>query len=208
VLNDSEPCLLWKSSGGTNKWIKIKLQGTYSNREAIGSLIYVYRSGSRFVRTVHCGQSYCSQNSFVQTIGVGTTNVIDSIEVVFPSGIKNTVRNVNTNQTITIVESGVIGINNNNNEIPSQFSLEQNYPNPFNPSTIIEYSVPVNSLVTIKMYNVLGVEVKELVNETKSAGNYNYRLNENVTSGLSSGIYYYKMTAGSFTETKKMILIK
>lgn len=208
VLNDFEPCLLWKSSGGANKWIKVKLQGTVSNREAVGSLIYVYRNGTRFVRTVHCGQSYCSQNSFVQTIGVGSTNVIDSIEVIFPSGIKNTVTNVNTNQTITIVESGVIGINNNNNEIPSKFTLEQNYPNPFNPSTIIEYSVPVNSQVTIKMYNVLGVEVKELVNEFKTTGSYNYRVNDNVTSGLSSGIYYYKMTAGSFTETKKMILIK
>ena len=208
VLNDFEPCLLWKSSGGVNKWIKLKLEGTISNRDAVGSRIYVYRNGSRFLRTTHCGQSYCSQNSFIQTIGVGSVNVIDSIEVIFPSGIKNTVTNVSTNQTITIVESGVIGINGNTNEIPSQYMLQQNYPNPFNPSTMIEYSLPVSSQVTIKMYNILGVEVKELVNEIKSAGSYSFRLNENITSGLSSGIYYYKMTAGSFTDTKKMILIK
>lgn len=208
VLNDNEPCLLWKNSGGSNKWIKVKLQGTVSNREAVGSLIYVYRGGNRFVRRTSCGSSYCSQNSFVQTIGVGTTNVIDSIEVIFPSGIKNTVNNVNTNQTITIIESGVIGINNNNNQIPEKFSLFQNYPNPFNPSTVIEYSVPAGTNVSIKLYNILGTQVSELVSGYKAAGNYSINLTEDVTSKLASGIYYYKMTAGDFSDTKKMILIK
>ena len=208
VLNDNEPCLLWKSSGGSNKWIKIKLKGTYSNKEAIGSLIYVYKGGTSFVRTVHCGQSYCSQNSFVQTIGVGTTNIIDSIAVKFPSGIRNSVSNVNTNQTITIIESGVIGINNNNNEIPSKFTLKQNYPNPFNPSTVIEYSIPTGGEVALKLYDILGNEIATLVNGYKTTGNYSYNLTENVTLKLGSGIYYYKMTAGHFSETKKMILIK
>lgn len=208
VMNDNEPCLLWKSSGGSNKWIKIKLQGTYSNREAVGSLIYVYRGNTSFVRRVHCGQSYCSQNSFVQTIGVGTTNVIDSIAVKFPSGIRNSLTNVNTNQTITIVESGVIGINYNNSEIPSKFKLEQNYPNPFNPSTLIEFSIPENSNVTLKIYDILGNEAATLVSGFKNAGNYSVSLDESITSNLSSGIYYYQMSAGDFTETKKMILIK
>ena len=208
VMNDNEPCLLWKSSGGSNKWIKIKLQGTYSNREAIGSLIYVYRGGTRFVRTVHCGQSYCSQNSLVQTIGVGAVNVIDSIAVMFPSGIRNSVTNVNTNQTITIVESGVIGINNNNNEIPSKYKLEQNYPNPFNPSTVIGFSVPVNSEVKLKMYDILGNEITTLFSGFTRAGYYSLNLDGTITSNLSSGIYYYTMSANDFSETKKMISVK
>lgn len=208
VLNDFEPSLLWKSSGGSNKWIKIKLQGTQSNREAIGSKIYVYRNGTRFVRFTHCGQSYSSQNSLVQTIGVGTTNVIDSIDVIFPSGIRNTVTNVNTNQTITIIESGVIGFNNNYNQIPDNYTLKQNYPNPFNPSTVIEYSLPKSEFVSIKLYDILGSEIAVLESSVKQAGVYRINLTGNVVSGLSSGIYYYSMRAGEFSDTKKLILIK
>jgi len=207
-MNTGDPVSLLRSSGGSNKWIKIKLQGTYSNRDGIGSIIEIWRNGAKFKRPVLCGQSYCSQNSLIQTIGVGAVNVIDSIVVYWPSGIRQGVTNVNTNQTITIVETGVIGINNNNSQIPNEFKLSQNYPNPFNPSTIIEYSVPQSSYVTIKLYDILGNEISLLENGFKNPGNYSISLKAVITSKLSSGVYYYKMTSGDFTETKKMILIK
>ena len=88
---------------------------------------------------------------------------------------------------------------------PIDFALIQNYPNPFNPSTIISYSLPQNSLVTLKVYDVLGNEVATLVNETKSAGKYDIRFD---ASGLSNGIYFYSIKAENFTSTKKMILMK
>ena len=75
---------LYKSSGGTNNWIKIELEGTFSNRDGIGSWIDIYREGEKFSRYTHCGISYLAQNSFVETIGVGTTTVIDSIIVKWP----------------------------------------------------------------------------------------------------------------------------
>ena len=87
----------------------------------------------------------------------------------------------------------------------TDFKLEQNYPNPFNPTTKIEYSIPKNSLVTLKVYDMLGREVATLVNEEKSIGNYNVEFNGN---GLSSGIYFYKFQAGDYTTVKKMILVK
>ncbi|MBN8584678.1 MAG: VCBS repeat-containing protein [Ignavibacteria bacterium] len=207
-MNTGDPVSLMKSSGGSNKWVKIKLQGTYSNREGIGALMEVYRGINKYKRYVTCGQSYCSQNSMVQTMGAGNSSVIDSIRVLWPSGIMQTVHNIPVNNVTTITEAGVIGINGNNTILPAEFSLSQNYPNPFNPSTIIEYSVTKSTNVSIKLYNILGIEVKELVNEYKTAGNYRYDINEKVTSGLSSGIYYYKMRAGEFSDTKKMILIK
>lgn len=87
-----------------------------------------------------------------------------------------------------------------------KFKLLQNYPNPFNPSTRIQYTLQgVNQLVNLKVYNVLGKEVGTLVNEEQSAGSYEVVFN---ASGLTSGIYFYKLNAGKFTETKSMILIK
>ena len=87
----------------------------------------------------------------------------------------------------------------------TNFNLEQNYPNPFNPSTSIRYSIPKTSLVTLKVYDVLGREVKSLINEEKPAGNYQIELN---ISSLASGVYFYRLQAGSFVQTKKMLLIK
>jgi len=86
-----------------------------------------------------------------------------------------------------------------------RFYLYQNYPQPFNPSTKIKYQLPEVSTVTLKIYDVLGKEVATLVNETKSAGTYEVVFD---ATGLTSGIYFYTLNAGSFSETKKMILTK
>ncbi|MFZ0453574.1 MAG: T9SS type A sorting domain-containing protein [Ignavibacteriaceae bacterium] len=96
---------------------------------------------------------------------------------------------------------------------PDHFALYQNYPNPFNPSTKIQYSVPGTAagvMVTLKIYNVLGNEVATLVNEEKPAGNYEIEFSANNINGaeLSSGVYFYRLTAGSFMKTRKMILLK
>ncbi len=85
------------------------------------------------------------------------------------------------------------------------YSLSNNYPNPFNPSTTISYSVPELSFVIIKIYDVLGSEVAILANEEKPIGSYEVDFN---ASALSSGVYFYRLQAGSFVETKKMVLMK
>jgi photosystem II stability/assembly factor-like uncharacterized protein len=96
-------------------------------------------------------------------------------------------------------------VENQSNEIPSQFTLEQNYPNPFNPSTKIRYSVPQSSNVMIKVFDILGNEIETLFNGEKPVGTYEITWN---AESLPSGIYFYKLQAGSFIETKKMIYIK
>ena len=90
-------------------------------------------------------------------------------------------------------------------EKPTEYSLMQNYPNPFNPTTTISYSIPENGLVTLKVYDILGTEVAELVNEVKETGNYSVTFN---ASELPSGIYFYALTSGNFKATKKLILLK
>ncbi len=90
-------------------------------------------------------------------------------------------------------------------DVPGVFSLSQNYPNPFNPTTKINYAVPEQSLVTIKLFNVLGQEVMTLVNSVKEAGSYEVNLN---ASNLSSGIYIYKMSAKNYSCVRKMSILK
>jgi len=89
--------------------------------------------------------------------------------------------------------------------IPEKFELSQNYPNPFNPATNINYNIPADSKVSIKIFDMSGKEVSILVNEYKSAGYYSVNFN---ASALSSGVYFYSITADNFTATKKMMLIK
>ncbi len=88
---------------------------------------------------------------------------------------------------------------------PINYSLSQNYPNPFNPTTTIKYQIPELSFVTLKVYDVLGKEVTTLVNEEKPAGEYEVKFN---ATGLPSGIYFYRLHAGNYVETKKMVLMK
>jgi hypothetical protein len=87
----------------------------------------------------------------------------------------------------------------------SDYSLKQNFPNPFNPTTKIEYSIPTDNNVEIKVFNVLGVEVATLLNELRQAGTHSIEFN---SDALPSGIYFYKINSGRYSEVKKMILLR
>ena len=89
--------------------------------------------------------------------------------------------------------------------VPAKESLSQNYPNPFNPSTIIHYEIPNDGLVTLKVYDELGREVKTLVNQYQNKGKYDVNFD---ASNLASGIYFYRLQSGNFISTKKMLLLK
>lgn len=114
-------------------------------------------------------------------------------------------------QVITngLMEFGeVTGIENDRNNPaaqPNKYSLNQNYPNPFNPSTRIRFSIPVQSKVVLRLYNTIGEELRVLVNEEKEAGAYEVEFNAN---NLPSGVYFYRLRAGNFVKTKKMILLR
>ena len=94
---------------------------------------------------------------------------------------------------------------NNETNSPYTFSLGQNYPNPFNPVTTINYSIPQKGMVTVKVFDVTGKLVKTLVNETIEAGSNSVVFD---ASSLASGVYFYNIVSGGFTDTKKMILVK
>jgi len=99
----------------------------------------------------------------------------------------------------------VIGINQISSVIPDKFTLQQNYPNPFNPETKIRFEVPQTDFVKLIVYDLSGKIVEELVNEKLSSGAYEVNFS---AKNISSGIYFYQIKTSSFTETKRMILIK
>ncbi|MBS1515474.1 MAG: T9SS type A sorting domain-containing protein [Bacteroidetes bacterium] len=100
---------------------------------------------------------------------------------------------------------GNVFVPQSSSSLPDKFYLHQNYPNPFNPNTVISFQLPINSFVSLKVYDINGREVSELVNEKLSAGEYKIDFNG---ASLPSGVYYYKMTTENFSETRKMILVK
>ncbi len=96
-------------------------------------------------------------------------------------------------------------ISDHTTTMPSAYSLEQNFPNPFNPSTVISYSLPVSGMVRLRVYNILGEEVASLVDEVQDAG---YKSVTFDASGLTSGLYYYKLVASDFVDVRKLLLVK
>jgi photosystem II stability/assembly factor-like uncharacterized protein len=134
---------------------------------------------------------------YAQIIARGTSN-INSIAVLrqYAQIAKDNYKNCFANVPIGF---------KNNNEVVNGFRLYQNYPNPFNPVTVISYQLVVNSYASLKVYDVLGKEVITLVNEQQKPGKYQVEWDG---TNYSSGVYYYKLQAGDYTETKKMVLIK
>ena len=141
--------------------------------------------------------------SFVE--GRGTTTEISSYSYID----KNPERGIYNYRIKQIDFDGTFKYYNLNESVnvsqPSNFELMQNYPNPFNPVTNIQYQIAEKQLVTLKIYDVIGNEIAVLINEVKDAGTYNVEFN---ADRFSSGVYYYTLKAGSFTSTKKMILLK
>jgi glucose/arabinose dehydrogenase len=173
---------------------------------------YVYR-GSRVPWLVgrYIYADYGSRKTWKLLLSGGTVSENEQIGLA-PSGVPSFGVDQN-NELYTVCSNGliykflntVIGVNGNGNTIPDGFVLEQNYPNPFNPSTSIRFTVPVNTAVNIKIYDLTGQEIAVLLNESKSAGNYSVTWE---AANYPSGVYFYEMTAGDYKERKKMVLVK
>ncbi|MGA2623721.1 MAG: YCF48-related protein [Bacteroidota bacterium] len=142
----------------------------------------------------------------------GTTNTL--YEVIFTDSLTGTI--VGANGTILHTNTGgvvSVRIPNGKSQLPKHYALFQNYPNPFNPSSTISYSLPQKSFVTLKLYDILGREMRTLVNAEQEPGNYSRIVDAN---DLPSGVYFYRLQVGNpsassghgFTDTKKMVLLK
>lgn len=210
IGRDGKNRLFTNTLNNGNHYINIKLTGATANKSAIGSIIKVKAAISGeavwMMREISGQTGFASQNSLRAHFGLGDATVIDSIEIDWAgSGAVEYYTNVPADQFLLITEGNASAIGEDSSPALRSFQLNQNYPNPFNPSTAISYQLSTVSDVQLVIYNALGQKVRTLVNGRQEAGEYALTFD---ASELSSGIYYYKLTAGSFVQIRKMILMK
>ncbi len=159
---------------------------------------YAAGSQGKIITTTDGGTNWLPQNS-------GVTNFLTS--VFFINSLTGFITGSSGLLLKTTDAGGLVGLNSINTEVPNNFSLSQNYPNPFNPVTKIKFDISGKSVTQtfLSVYDILGREVEVLVNELLRPGTYEVDFDG---SNYPSGIYYYKLQAGDFTETRKMVLIK
>ncbi len=193
-----------------NSWIGIKCEGVTSNASGIGAAIRIQSSinGNTVLQTriVQGQDGYCAQN-LEQHFGLGNSTVIDSVIIDWPSGTTDRYGNININKLYKAVEgqSFSVGVHQLGTEIPYEYHLYQNYPNPFNPITTIKYDLAKPGFVVLRVFDISGREVAELVNGTYNAGTYSVNFD---AGSLTSGVYLYTLRSNSFYESRKMLLVK
>jgi photosystem II stability/assembly factor-like uncharacterized protein len=189
---------VFRSSNNGDNWIPINngLTSVETRALAINSYDYVFVSSAEGVfRSTNDGNMWTQINSGLNNYSFVSVLAINPSENIFTVVSHDVYRSLNPTTNIV----------NEDDNFPSRYSLSQNYPNPFNPSTTITYQIPEREFVTLKVYGILGREVATLVNEEKPAGSYEI---EFAGYGLTSGIYFYQLKTGNYSETKKMILIR
>ncbi|UCE65851.1 MAG: VCBS repeat-containing protein [Candidatus Zixiibacteriota bacterium] len=206
---------LYRNDGNGNNWLNVKCIGTVSNATAIGTKVRlkatIFGNPVWQLREITPAASYCVHHALNAHFGLGDAGIIDSIIVQWPSGIEETLSSVSINQYLTITEGEhTLVPDDEANPLPERYSLSMNYPNPFNSSTSIEYGLPRQSQVTVTVYNLLGRNIRSLVDRYESAGNYTIIWDGKDVSGkpVASGIYFYRFEAGHHSETKKMLLLR
>jgi len=204
VANYEPNNFLYCNNGNSNNWINIKCIGIVSNTSAIGTRLWIKAILND--EAVWQMREVSGYNDLNVKFGLGNATVIDTLKIRWPSGIINIFTNILANQFITAIEDqDITGIDEESSNLPEKFKLYQNYPNPFNPSTIIKYKLPESSHIVLKIYNLTGQKVATLVNEFQTAGEHEITWQP---EGLPSGLYFYKIQAGDFSEAKKLILQK
>jgi len=191
---------MYRSDDTGSTWLEVNAGLFTRSQKAISSMIINPR-GHIFIAT-YGGVFESSDNGdhwIARNEGLADTTVwsmtIDSAGYLYVGTLSGIYRSIQSTSSVEHLGT----------DLPNQISLSQNYPNPFNPTTIINYSVPKPTHVKIIIYDVLGSEIATLVNERKQPGEYKVTWN---AEGMSSGIYVYRLIAGEFIETKKMVVIR
>jgi ASPIC and UnbV/Secretion system C-terminal sorting domain/FG-GAP-like repeat len=191
VINETDNIFLWENQSiTTNNWLKVKLQGTTSNRDGIGSKIEISINGQIQYRYTLCGEGYISQNSDTEIFGAGTATNIDYVKVTWLSGVVDILNNVTPNQTLTIVENSTL----------SSKEFDKNtfiiFPNPT--SGIVNIKPTINQDFILTIFDAIGRKIS-----SKAYKNINKSINVN---DLSNGVYFFSFNTEKGEITKKVVI--
>ncbi|MFA5834674.1 MAG: T9SS type A sorting domain-containing protein [Bacteroidota bacterium] len=197
AVKDNIPGVYLSTNNGANWTVK----NTGLQNSSVNALVV---SGNNLFAGTYDGGIYLSTNNGTSWTGVSTGL---NKSMVFSLAISGSNLFAGTNSGVwrRPLSEMITDVKQSTTQLPEKYSLSQNFPNPFNPSTIIRYSLPSSANVKLTVYDLLGREIATLVNEEQSAGLKEVEWN---ASAFSSGIYFYKITAGSFVDVKKMLIVK
>ncbi len=199
------------ASNNTN-WIGFILEGTVSNRDAIGSIVQLYYAGKQQLRFTKAGSGWIRQDNPWVHFGLGFETNIDSVVIQWPLGQKQILTDLAINQYHNIKEPDGTKVENNNGNgtKPFTFQLEQNYPNPFNSNTKINYNLTETSNTSLEIYDINGRKIKTLVNQTQNSGYYSVTWDgcDQFGNTVPSGIYISRLVSGQVIQSRKMLHVK
>jgi hypothetical protein len=228
-----DPDVLYRNNGGTNHWLQIQLRGTPSNSAAIGARVSVSTGDLHQIREISGGRGY-AQDSLIASFGLGSHEIAETVEVMWPSGEVQRLTNLPGDQRV-IIEERPASVDphgkymsawgeikqteaSSSEELldPDLFSaIRQNYPNPFNPETWIPYQLAQSGPVVISIYSPAGQLVRKLDLGYRAPGMYlaqdkaAYWDGKNTAGeSVSSGVYFYQIQINDFTSMRKMLLIR
>jgi len=197
---------------GGNHYLKIEVQGTVNNRDGYGTHIRIVVGGESWISEIDGGSSHLSHNSSIAHFGLGRNTIVDSLFVIWPGGATQVFTDIPVDRKIGITEGSSLVTNVESNQARQieNFQLYQNYPNPFNPQTTLVYDLLENCHVTLKIYDLLGHEVRTLVDDFQALGQKSVTWNgrNNFGETVSSGLYFYKLQIADRVEGRRMLLLK
>ncbi|MBN2008160.1 VCBS repeat-containing protein [candidate division KSB1 bacterium] len=193
-------------------WVGFILEGTLSNRDAVGSAVMLYYARGKQYRYTHAGNGWLRQDNPWVHFGIGYETSIDSVVIRWPLGYKQTLTDVEINQYHNVKEPDLSSVKSftTSNSKPTLFQLEQNYPNPFNPTTRIDFSLKITANVELTIFDINGNEIRNLINTTAKVGNHSavWDGRDNAGDLVTSGIYFYRLKVNNFVHTKKLTFLK
>ncbi len=210
LVADVRGSRLYRNPAGPHHWLQVALEQGGLNRHGLGARIEVVAGSLRQHRQVHSGYGYGSQVAPRVYFGLGFRGEVDTLRVVWPDGQEGIQVEVGVDQLLrwrradlpTSVAAAV--------GLPGVFALGPNYPNPFNARTILPYQLPQRAWVQLTIYNVAGQPVRRLVHQEQRAGSYRIEWDGRDKEGraVGSGVYLYRLQAGSHQQTRRILLLK
>lgn len=203
--------LIYHNKGNANNWIGLILEGTQSNRDAIGTLVTVFTAGIQQMRYTRVPTTWKIQDNPYVHFGIGQAASIDSVVIRWPLGLEEVFTNLPINQYHKIKEGDASSaVTVSGQPIPSDYFLGQNYPNPFNNSTQIVYRLSKTGMVSLKIFSLQGQLIYTLAEEIQKAGEYKVNWNGKSESGadVSSGVYIYSLEIDRQVESRKMLYLR